>query len=133
MDLPTAPKYRSPANIPLWLDVRRRQAGMWAFTLNRLTGIGLVFYLILHLIALSQLAAGPQVYDTFIALVKSPIFALGELLVVAAGLYHGLNGLRIVLNSFGIGVPNQQRLFFILFGIAALATLVFAYRMFLVG
>jgi succinate dehydrogenase / fumarate reductase, cytochrome b subunit len=130
MDLPTSKNNRSSANIPLWLDVRGRKAGMWAFVFNRLTGLGLVLYLGLHLVALSQLATGPQAYDSFVALAHNPIFGLGELLVVAAGFYHGLNGLRIALNSFGVGVQRQQALFYATFAIAALATAVFAVKMF---
>ena len=49
-----------------------------------------------------QLAKVPDAYDGFIALVKNPLFLLGELLVVAAALIHGLNGIRIGLTSFGI-------------------------------
>ncbi len=133
MDVPTSSKTRSSANIPLWLDVRGRKAGMWAFIFNRLTGLGLVLYLCLHLVALSQLATGPQAYDSFIALAKNKVFALGELLVVAAGFYHGLNGLRIALNSFGVGVPRQQALFYGIFALSALITVVFAAKMLFAG
>jgi succinate dehydrogenase / fumarate reductase, cytochrome b subunit len=39
-----------------WFDVRRRKLGMWAYALNRITGIGLVVYLYLHLAVLSLLS-----------------------------------------------------------------------------
>ncbi len=42
-----------------WFDLRRRRMGMWAYALNRITGIGLVVYLYLHLVILSQLLGGP--------------------------------------------------------------------------
>jgi succinate dehydrogenase / fumarate reductase cytochrome b subunit len=52
------------------------------------------------------------------------------LLVIAAGLIHGLNGIRIALNSFGVGVRYQRQLFLALMALAILGTLVFGYAMF---
>ncbi len=113
-----------------WFDVRKRDVGMWAFALNRLTAIGLVVYLFLHLVVLSILARGPQAYDNFLAIIKSPFFVFGEWLVVIGGFYHGLNGIRVGLTSFGIAVPYQKQIFYVLFVIAALASLIFGIRMF---
>jgi len=113
-----------------WFDPRNRKLGSWAFILNRLTGLGLTLYLFLHLIMLGQLAKGPQAYDNFIALVKNPLFLTGELLVVAAALIHGLNGIRIGLTSFGIWAKYQKQLFVILMSIALITTTIFAFRMF---
>ena len=123
----------APQNFPRWFDPRNRHMGTWGFILNRITAIGLTFYLFLHLIALSQLAQGAQAYDSFIALVKNPFFKLGEMLVIAAGLIHGLNGIRIGLNSFGIAVTIQKQLFIALMILAAIGILFFGYRMFFVG
>jgi succinate dehydrogenase / fumarate reductase, cytochrome b subunit len=124
------PLTRRPANIVKWFDPRHREVGTLAFILNRVTALGLTFYLFLHLIALSQLSGGPQAYDNFIKLVKHPVFIFGELMVVAAGLIHGLNGIRIILTSFGIGIPWQKQILFGLMAVALLGTLFFAVRMF---
>ena len=45
-----------------WFDVRQRKAGMWAYALNRITGIGLVVYLYLHLAVLSMLTRGQSAW-----------------------------------------------------------------------
>ena len=113
-----------------WFDPRNRNLGSWAFILNRITGLGLTLYLFLHLIMLGQLAKGPQAYDGFIALVKNPLFLTGELLVVAAALIHGLNGIRIGLTSFGIWAKYQKQLFVIIMSIALITIAFFALRMF---
>lgn len=113
-----------------WFDPRNKQPGSWAFILNRLTAIGLTVYLYLHLVILANLARGPEAYDNFIAIVKQPLFVFGELLVVIAGLYHGLNGIRIILNSFGIAVPQQRALFYGMFLITVIGGVIFAIRMF---
>ena len=121
----------TPERFPMWFDPRKRHPGTWAFILNRITALGLTLYLVIHLFMLGKLAQGPEAYDTFIALAKTPLVKAGELLVVAAGLIHGLNGIRIALNSFGIGVTRQKQIFWLLMAFAAAGTAFFAYKMFL--
>jgi succinate dehydrogenase / fumarate reductase cytochrome b subunit len=125
----SSPERRALAQSVKWFDPRWRQAGTWAFILNRLSGIGLTVYLFLHLIVLGTLARGPEGYDSFVRLAKSPLFVLGELLVVVGGLYHGLNGLRIALTSFGVGVAHQRRLFYALLVLVVIGGATFALRM----
>jgi succinate dehydrogenase / fumarate reductase cytochrome b subunit len=112
-----------------WFNPVGRQAGGLGFILNRLAGLGLTLYLFLHLIMLNKLAQGPDQYDSFIALTKSPLFLIGELMVVAAVFIHGLNGVRIILTSFGIGVPRQKQMFYALMTIAGVIIIYFAIRM----
>lgn len=100
----------SPTHAPRWFDPRARQAGAWAFILNRLSGLGLTFYLGLHLAVLNKLAQGPQAYDDFVAFSQSPLIKVGEILLIAAVLFHGLNGLRLILLAFGIGIRQQKKL-----------------------
>ncbi len=121
---------RKASNFWQWFDLRRASLGTFAFIMNRVAGIGLVIYLFLHLVVLSQLARGAGVYDQFIALVKNPFFIAGEYLVVAAVLLHGLNGIRVALTSLGIAVPAQKRLFVGLMAIAVVGLVVFAIKMF---
>ena len=113
-----------------WFIPFRRDIGSWAFALNRVTAIGLTFYLFLHLGVLGLLARGPGAYDQFLELTENPFIKLGEWLVVAAAILHGLNGIRIVLTSFGVGVTSQKQLFFGFMAIAALAILFFTVRMY---
>lgn len=113
-----------------WFDPRYRSIGSWAFILNRVTGLGLVLYLLMHLVALGQLAAGPAAYDGFISLVHNPLFKLGELLVIAACFIHGFNGIRIALNSVGVGVQAQKSTFVGLMLVAIGIIAYFAFRMF---
>ncbi len=113
-----------------WFDPRSRSLGTLAFILNRITALGLTLYLFLHLYMLSTLVKGPEAYDNFIALAKTPVIKIGELLVIAAGLIHGLNGIRIALNSFRIGVRFQRQIFIALMTFAIIGTLIFGYVMF---
>jgi succinate dehydrogenase / fumarate reductase cytochrome b subunit len=96
-----------------WFDLRRRSAGLWAFRLHRLSGIGLVFYLYLHLAVLNQLRGGPGRWDAFVALARSPLFLALDVILLGGVLIHGLNGLRLTLLGFGRGLRWQKQLFWV--------------------
>lgn len=113
-----------------WFIPIHRDIGSWAFALNRITAIGLTIYLFLHLVVLGRLAQGPEAYNGFLELTENPWIKLGEWLVVAAAVLHGLNGIRVVLTSFGVSVTRQKQLFASLMFIAALIILVFTIKMY---
>lgn len=114
----------------LWGDVRGRGLGMWAYALNRITGIGLVVYLYLHLVVLSLLAQGAAGWDAFIALAKTPLFLALDVILLVGLLIHGLNGLRVTLNALNIGVAAQKQLFVVVIALVILLGLTGAVRIF---
>jgi succinate dehydrogenase / fumarate reductase cytochrome b subunit len=97
-----------------WFDPRGRDTGLVAFALNRITGIGLVIYLILHLIVLSSLTGGEAGWESFLRLARTPLFFLFDVALFGALLYHALNGIRVTLIGVGIGVRRQKALFYVL-------------------
>jgi len=113
-----------------WFDVRHRKLGMWAYALNRITGIGLVVYLYLHLVVLSTLSRGPGAWDAFVSLARQPYFLLLDVILLAGILIHGLNGLRIALTSFDVGVKRQKALFSALMLVALVALSAAALKIF---
>ena len=113
-----------------WLDVRRRKVGMWAYALNRITGIGLVVYLYLHLGVLSMLIRGQSAWDSFVALARSPFYLTLDVILLAGILIHGLNGLRLAVTGFGFNVGIQRAFFIILMMIGAIILIVAALEIF---
>jgi len=114
----------------LWFDVRWRAPGTWAFALNRITALGLALYLAIHLVVLSSLARGEEAYQAFLDTVNLPIIHFGSYLVVVAGIYHGLNGMRIALTSFGIAVRYQKSIFLGILIATIIASIYMFLRMF---
>jgi succinate dehydrogenase / fumarate reductase, cytochrome b subunit len=113
-----------------WFDVRRRELGMWAYALNRITGIGLVVYLYLHLGVLSLLLRGPDGWNAFVSLARSPWFLSLDVVLLAGILIHGLNGIRIALVGLTIGVKMHKALFGLLMLLAAVALIVAGLKIF---
>ncbi len=104
-----------------WFDVRRGGTGHLAFSMNRITGLGLVFYLYLHLAVLSTLLRGQDAWDGFLGLATTPLFLGFDALLVLGLLVHGLNGLRVALVGSGF-VPDRQKALF--WSLAAFGTIV---------
>jgi len=84
---------------------------MLAFILHRLSGIGLVAYLYLHLALLNKLREGPQAWDSFLHIMRSPLVQVLDALLLFGILIHGLNGLRLTLVGFGAFLRWQRVLF----------------------
>ncbi len=121
------PKLRQASR---WFDVWRRKAGSWAYALNRITGIGLVVYLYPHLVVLSLLFQGPGSWNAFVSLARSPYILLLDVILFAGTLIHGLNGLRVALTSFSIGVSVQKGLFSIVMLVTVVTLAIVAFKIF---
>ena len=114
-----------------WLDPRGRHLGTWAFVANRLTGLGLVAYLYLHLVILSTLLRGPEAWDGLVELFRNPLFLTFDVLLVAGLAFHGFNGLRVALVGSGLLVDRHKALLVAAGILVGLASLVAAVRVFL--
>jgi succinate dehydrogenase / fumarate reductase cytochrome b subunit len=91
----------------------RGGAGMVAWLLHRLTGLGVVVFLLWHVVDTSLLGWGPRAYDAAIDLYRTIGFRVGEILLFGAVLYHALNGLRIITMDFWPRTNLlQKRLFY---------------------
>ena len=78
----------------------RGAIGQWSWVLHRLSGLGVVLFLVLHVIDTSWAVFWPQLYEEAIASYQSPLFTIGEFGLVAAVVYHAFNGLRIVFFDY---------------------------------
>ncbi len=74
--------------------------GQWSWVLHRITGLGVVLFLTLHVIDTSWAVFYPQLYVEAIATYQTPLFTIGEFGLVACVIYHALNGLRIVVIDY---------------------------------
>ncbi len=99
-----------------------RGLGMWAFWLHRLSGLAIVFYLMMHVLVISTVVGGTGNFDAAMTTLKAPIFVLLEMGLLACILIHGFNGVRIVLFDLGYGVKKQKEIFI---GLMVLAVIPF--------
>ncbi len=88
--------------------------GMWSWILHRVSGLGVLLFLFAHIIDTMFLGWGPDAYNTMVKLYSNPVARVGEVVLVAAVLYHALNGIRIILIDFwSKGVKYQKQMFYV--------------------
>lgn len=69
--------------------------GQFSFIMHRLTGLGTLLFLLIHILDTSTVYFFPSLYEHAIDIYRSTPFMLGEIALVFAVIYHGVNGLRI--------------------------------------
>ncbi len=107
----------------------RGKTGMWSWMLHRITGVAIFFFLLVHTLDTALVRVSPEAYNAVINTYKIPIIGLGELGLVAALLFHGLNGVRVILIDFwSKGAKYQNVMFWIAIALALLLFAGFAPR-----
>jgi succinate dehydrogenase / fumarate reductase, cytochrome b subunit len=97
--------------------------GQWSWLIHRITGLGILAYLVAHITDTFFVVVNPAWYDHALALYGGwvsgeyywPIrwaFRLGELGLIASVLFHSINGVRIVLFDFWPRAAQYQRQIF---------------------
>lgn len=99
------------------------QSGMWSWLLHRISGLGLLLFLLIHIADVSMISFGPQVYNQSVLLFDYWIVRLLSVALVMAVLFHSFNGIRIIVIDFWRKGARYQR---VLFGIALALTIVIA-------
>jgi len=89
-------------------ELRGREV-YFAWFLHRISGLAIVLFLLLHVVDTSLVGLGPGTYDTFVSIYRFPPFRVLEVALVAAVLYHGLNGLRVIAVDFVENTNEIQR------------------------
>ncbi len=101
------------------LRVRKRNQGVpykggigqWSWAAHRITGVLVIAFLFGHIVDTFSIGFGPELYDETVALYKQWWFKPFEVLLIAATLYHALNGLRIILFDFWPSLVMKQKQF----------------------
>jgi len=74
--------------------------GQWSWIAHRVTGVAIILFLFAHVIDTALVGWGPNAYNRVVRVYQNPIVGLLELGLVAAVIYHALNGLRIMVIDF---------------------------------
>ena len=94
------------------MTVYRGGVGQWSWALHRITGVGVLIFLCLHILDTSLVILGPEHYNAIIALYRHPVFKVMEIGLVACVLFHALNGVRIILMDFHEDLTRFHRQLF---------------------
>jgi succinate dehydrogenase / fumarate reductase cytochrome b subunit len=67
---------------------------------HRASGLGVLLYLFMHIVETSTVLFGPDVYNAAVGIFKNLPARAGEVVLMAAVVYHALNGLRVIAMDF---------------------------------
>ena len=105
------------------------KTGMWAWVLHRLSGLGLIFFLMMHIYEMSQMSKGEEGFKAAMKLMQNPVIQFMELGLYGIILYHSLNGIRILFVDFWGGARYHKQLFSALMLVGVVVFLAGAYMM----
>ncbi len=91
-----------------WVYAGRYPAERYLYILHRISGLGLILYLPIHVWVTGRRLAGPEVWAQTMAVLRHPALVVGEFLVFAGFVFHALNGVRLLLGHLGytLGRPG---------------------------
>ncbi len=113
--------YAAAIAVGIWIFKNVRQGrspiytgdtGQYAWIMHRASGIGILFFLLIHIIDIMLIGLGRDVYDHTVEFYANPFIIPMEVLLVGAVIYHLLNGLRIVAVNFSSNGPSQEKKYF---------------------
>jgi succinate dehydrogenase / fumarate reductase cytochrome b subunit len=83
--------------------------GQIAYIFHRVSGVAITLFLFAHIVENFFLLMGEEAYNAAIGIYKTWYFRLGEFGLIAAVVYHGLNGIRIILIDFWQDSTRYQK------------------------
>jgi succinate dehydrogenase / fumarate reductase cytochrome b subunit len=90
----------------------RGREGQWSWLIHRLAGIGILFFLALHVVDIWLMGQGEEVFNELLFLYTWPPFKVMEVFLIFGVLFHAVNGLRIIIIDFVPGATRYHRQLF---------------------
>ena len=91
-----------------WIGGGRWGLDRYAYTLHRLSGLGLLAYFLMHIFVTGERLGGPEQWETRMKFFDNPLFRFGEFLIFLAFAFHAVNGIRLIMVELGymLGKPG---------------------------
>jgi succinate dehydrogenase / fumarate reductase cytochrome b subunit len=84
----------------------RGSPGQWGWLAHRITGVAVILFLFAHVVDTAVVGWGPEAYDRVVGVYHNWVVKGLELGLVAAVLYHAINGVKIMVFDFW---PSSSR------------------------
>ena len=89
-----------------------RSTGFLSFFLRRLTGVALVIYLLMHIWVIGGINGGAATFNDRMEFLGKPLFRLAEIALLAAVVYHGIDGIRLLIVHYLDVTEYRKSLFY---------------------
>ena len=104
---PTA--YNNRLGVKGWMYAGRYSFERYLYLGHRLSGLGLLAYMVLHIVETANRIRGEEAWAELMALFASPPFRVIEYLLFAMAVFHMMNGVRLMIIELGffLGRPKE--------------------------
>lgn len=107
----------------------RGREGMWSWVAHRVTGVLIFFFLFAHVLDTALVRVSPDSYNRIMDTYKTPLVNFMEVGLLAAVLFHALNGLRVTAIDFWAkGTRYQRQMMYAVLGLFVLIMVPATYR-----
>src|SRR5687767_14425928 len=104
-----APKsYANRLGLKGWVFAGRYSFERYLYLGHRLSGLGLIAYMVLHIVETANRIRGEEAWAGLMALFASPPFRVIEYLLFVMAIFHALNGIRLILIELGFFLGRPQ-------------------------
>ena len=107
----------------------RGREGMWTWVAHRISGVLIFLFLFAHVLDTALVRVSPDAYNEVMSAYKNPVVGLAEAGLVAAVIFHALNGLRIIAVDFWKkGAKYQRQMLWTVLGLWVVVMVGFSIR-----
>jgi succinate dehydrogenase / fumarate reductase cytochrome b subunit len=101
--------YNNRLGVKGWVYAGKYTFERYLYLGHRLTGLGLIAYMLLHIIETANRMRGIEAWQGLMGMFASWPFKIIEYLLFAAAVFHALNGVRLLMTELGffLGKPQE--------------------------
>jgi succinate dehydrogenase / fumarate reductase cytochrome b subunit len=97
-----------------------KTTGFVSFLFRRISGMALVLYLSMHIIAIGTVNAGNASFDEAMNFLQQPVFKLAEIALLAAVVYHAFDGIRLLIVHYFDVTDYRQSMFYAVMAVSVI-------------
>ncbi len=97
-----------------------KTTGFVSFLFRRISGMALVLYLGMHIIAIGTVNAGNASFDQAMNFLQQPFFKLAEIALLAAVVYHAFDGIRLLIVHYFDVTDYRQSMFYAVMAVSVI-------------
>ncbi|MEI6451157.1 MAG: hypothetical protein WCP98_14615 [Actinomycetes bacterium] len=103
----------------------RSRGGMWPWLGQRVTAVLVIVTIMVHLVLTHFIAIGELSFDNIGARLAGGAVLVNDIVLLVAVVYHGLNGLRMVVLDWGLASRGGRRLFDVVLWLVGVSSIVY--------
>jgi succinate dehydrogenase hydrophobic anchor subunit len=105
--------------------IDRSRGGMWPWLGQRVTAALVIVTILVHLVLTHYVALGHLSYDNIAARLAGGAVLVNDIVLLLAVVFHGLNGVRMVVLDWGLANRGGRRVFDIALWIVGILAIVY--------